>query len=81
MSLLGSVPLKVSEMQALVSLTLVLGPGVWLELSVLASQPSTLANCLLVLSLQQGFDCEWVEEVGLLAVIVLVVELVAEAFS
>jgi len=32
-----------------------------------------LANCLLVLLLQQGFDHEQVEEVGLLAVIVLVV--------
>jgi len=35
---------------------------------VLASQPSTSANCSLVLSLRQGFDHERVEEVGLLAV-------------
>jgi len=32
-----------------------------------------LVNCSLVLSLQQSFDYEQVEEVGLLAVIVLVV--------
>jgi len=30
------------------------------------------ANYSLVLLLQQSFDCEWVEEVGLLVVIVLV---------
>ena len=35
---------------------------------MLASQLSTSANCSLVLSLRQGFDCERVEEVGLLAV-------------
>jgi len=39
-----------------------------------------LANCLLVLLLWQGFDCEWVEEVGLLAV-KLVIGLVVEASS
>jgi len=46
---------------------------------VLASQLSTSANCLLVLSLQWGLDCEQVEDVGLLAVVVLVTGLV-EAF-
>jgi len=39
-----------------------------------------LANCSLVLSLQQGFDHKQVEKVGLLA-IKLVIGLVAEAFS
>ena len=34
---------------------------------MLASQPSTSASCSLVLLLQWGFDCERVEEVGLLA--------------
>ena len=67
-------------MQALVPLELVLGPEVWLALSVLASWPSMLANCLLVLLLWQGFDYEWVEEVGLLAV-KLVIVLVTEASS
>jgi len=76
LSLLGSVLLKVLEMWTLVLLELVLGPGVWLVLRMLVSQPSTSANCLLVLLLQQSFDYEWVEEVGLLAIIVLVVELV-----
>ena len=36
-------------------------------LRVLASRPSTSANCSLVFSLRRGFDCERVEEVGLLA--------------
>ena len=38
-------------------------------LRVLASRPSTSANCLLVLllSLRQGFDREQVDDVGLLA--------------
>ena len=38
-------------------------------LRVLASRPSTLASCslVLVLLLQWGLDCERVEEVGLLA--------------
>jgi len=36
-------------------------------LRVLASQPSTSASCSLVLSLRRGFNCERVEEVGLLA--------------
>ena len=76
LSLSGSVPLKVSGMQALVPLELVLGPGVWLELRVLASQPSTSANCLLVLSLWRGFDHEWVEDVGLLVILLLVLGLV-----
>ena len=66
-------------MWALVSLRLVLGPEVWLALRVLVSQPSMLANCSLVLLLQWGFDHEWVEEVGLLAV-KLVIGLVVEAF-
>ena len=39
------------------------------------------ANCSLVLSLRQGFDHEQVEDVGLLAVIVLVVGLVVKASS
>ena len=39
-----------------------------------------LANCLLVLSLQQCFDCEWVEKVDLLAVL-LVIRLVAGVSS
>ena len=80
LSLSGSVLLKVLGMRALVSLKLVLGPGVWLELRVLASRPSTLANCSLVLSLQWGFDCERVEDVGLLVILLLVLGL-AGAFS
>jgi len=80
LSLSGSVPLKVLEMRALVPLVLALGPGVWLELRVLASWPSTLANCLLVLSLWQDLDREWVEDMSLLAVVALVIGLV-EAFS
>ena len=47
---------------------------------MLASWPSILANCSLVFSLQWGFDCEQVEEVGLLAVI-LVLGLVVGASS
>jgi len=78
LSLLGLVLLKVLGMQALVPLVLVLGLGVWLALRVLASQLSTSANCSLVFSLQWGFDCEWVKEVGLLAIL-LVVGLVVEA--
>ena len=68
LSLSGSVPLKVLGMWALVSLELVLGPEVWLVLRVLASRPSTSANCSLVLSLWWCFDREQVEDVGLLAV-------------
>jgi len=69
LSLSGSVLLKVSGMRALVPLELVLGLGVWLALRVLASRPSTLASCslVLVLSLRRGLDCERVEEVSLLA--------------
>jgi len=81
LSLSGSVPLKVSGMQALVSLELVLGPGVWLVLRVWASRPSTSANCSLVLSLWRGFDYEQVEDVGLLAILLLVIGLVVEASS
>ena len=47
---------------------------------MLTSQPSTLANCSLILSLQRGLNHEQVEDVGLLA-IKLVVGLVAEAYS
>jgi len=67
-------------MQVLISLELVLGPEVWLAISMFASQPSTLANYSLVLLLWQGFDCEWVEELDLL-VAKLVVRLVIRAFS
>jgi len=48
---------------------------------VLASWPSTSANCSLVLSLQWGFDHEQVEDVGLLAILLLVIELVVRASS
>ena len=58
---------------ALISLILILGLGVWLEL---ASQPSTLANCSLVFSFQRGLDHEQVEDIGLLAVLLLVIGLV-----
>jgi len=44
-------------------------------LRVLASQPSTSANCLLVLLLRQGFDHERVEDMGLLAILLLVLGL------
>jgi len=80
LSLSGSVPLKVLGMRTLVPLELVLGLGVWLELRVLASWPSTSASCSLVLLLRWSFDCERVEEVGLLAV-KLVIELVVGASS
>ena len=43
---------------------------------MLASWLSTLANCSLVLSLQQDLDCEQVEDVGLLAILLLVLGLV-----
>ena len=49
-------------------------------LRVLASRPSTLANCSLVFSLRQDFDHERVKEVGLLAV-KLVLGLVVGASS
>ena len=42
---------------------------------MLASRLSTLANCSLVLSLRRGFDCEQVEDVGLLAILLLVLGL------
>ena len=67
-------------MQALVLLKLVLELGVWFALSVLTSQPSKLANCLLVMLLWQGLDCEQVKGVSLLA-IRLVIGLVAGASS
>jgi len=57
-----------------------LGLGVWLALSVFASQLSTSANFSLVLLLWWGFDCEWVKEVNLLN-IRLVTGLVVGAFS
>ena len=76
LSLSGLVLLKVLGMWALVPLVLVLGPGVWLELSVLASQLSTSANCSSVLSFWWGLDYEWVEDVGLLAILLLVIGLV-----
>ena len=44
-------------------------------LRVLASRPSTSANCSLVLSLRRGFDRERVEDVGLLAILLLVLGL------
>ena len=83
LSLFGSVLLKVSGMRALVPLELVLGVGVWLALRVLASQPSTLASCslVLVLLLQWGFDRERVENVGLLAILLLVLGLVVGVSS
>jgi len=80
LSLSGSVSLKVSGMWALVPLELVLGLGVWLELRVLASWLSTSASCSLVLLLQQCFDCEQVEDVGVLVILLLVLGL-AEASS
>jgi len=43
---------------------------------VLASWPSTSANCSLVLSLRRGLDHEQVEDIGLLAVLLLVIGLV-----
>ena len=49
-------------------------------LRVLASRPSTSANCSLVLSLRRGFDRERVEDVGLL-VVKLVLGLVVGASS
>ena len=47
---------------------------------MLASQPSTSANCSLVFSLQWGLNYEQVEDMGLLAIVVLVIEL-AGVFS
>ena len=48
---------------------------------MLTSQLSTLANCSLVLSLQWSLDCERVKDVGLLAVVVLVIGLVGTSFQ
>ena len=48
---------------------------------MLASQPSTSANCSLVLLLRWGFDHERVEEVGLLAILLLVLGLAVGASS
>ena len=50
---------------------------------MLASQPSTLASCslVLVLLLQWGFDRERVENVGLLAILLLVLGLVVGVSS
>jgi len=50
-------------------------------LRVLASRPSTSANCSLVLSLRRNFDHERVEDVGLLAILLLVIGLVVGASS
>jgi len=75
LSLSGSVLLKVSGMQVLVPLELVLGLEVWLELRVLASRPSTSANCSLVLLLWRGFDHEQVKDVSLLVILLLVLGL------
>ena len=72
--------LKVLGIQALAPLELLLKLGVWLALSVLASQPSMLTNCSLVLSLWQDFNYKWVEDVNLLDV-KLVLGLIVEAFS
>ena len=73
----GSVPLKISEIWALVLLKLKLGLEVWLVGSIFTIWPSILANCLLVkLLLYQSFNYEWVENLGL-----LVMELVIGAFS
>jgi len=81
LSLSGLVLLKISGIWALVLLVLVLELEVWLEFRVLASWPSTSANCSLVFSLQWGFDHEWVEDVSLLAVVVLVIGLVETSFQ
>ena len=43
---------------------------------MLASRPSTSANCLLVFLLWQSLDYEWVKDAGLLAVLLLVIGLV-----
>ena len=73
----GSVPLKISEIWALVPLELELELEVWLVVSMFTIWPSILANCLSVkLLLYQSFDYEWVEKLGL-----LVMELVIGAFS
>ena len=81
LSLLGSVLLKVLRIQTLVLLILVLELGVWLESRILVGWLSMSANYSLVLLLWWGFDCERVEDVGLLAVIVLVVGLLVGVSS
>ena len=81
LSLSGLVPLKVLGIRALIPLELVLGLGVWLVLRVLASWPNTSANYLLVLLLWRGFDRERIENVGLLAILLLVIGLVVGTFS
>jgi len=81
LSLSDSVLLKVSGMWALVPLKLILGLEVWLTLRVLASWPSISANYSLVLLLQQGFDHEWVEDVGLLAVKLVIGLVVGVSFQ
>ena len=48
---------------------------------MLASRPSTSANRSLVLLLRRGFDHEQVEDVGLLAILLLVLRLVVGASS
>ena len=73
-------PLKVSEMQALVLYKLVLGLEFWLVFRILASWPSMLANCSLVLSLWWGLNYEQLKDVSLLTV-KLVIRLIVEASS
>jgi len=46
-----------------------------------ASWPSTLANYLLVFLLWWGFDYKWVEEVGLLAVRLVIGLVVGASFQ
>ena len=48
---------------------------------MLASWLSTSANCSLVLLLRRGFDCERVEDMGLLSILLLVIGLVVGASS
>ena len=57
-----------------------IGTGSLIRIKYLVSQPSILANCLLVFLLQQGLDHEQVEDIGLLAILLLVIGL-ARAFS
>ena len=80
LSLSSLVLLKMLEMWALVLYKLILRPEVWLVFRILTSQPSTLANCSLVLSLWWSLDCEQVKDVSLLTV-KLVIGLVVEASS
>ena len=48
---------------------------------MLASQPSTLANCSLVLLLQWSLDHERVEDVSLLVILLLALGLVGASFQ